>query len=511
MSFDFLDLLVVAVYMLGMVGLGVWLGRGQGSAKDYLLGGRDLPWLALLISIVATETSTVTFLSVPGLVYGEGAGGSPGDMRFLQLPIGYLIGRLIAARVLLPQYFQGELFTAYEVLKVRFGPVLRGLASALFLVTRTLADGLRLYLTAKVLQLILAPSLPGLPADAVLWLSVAIVGLSTLVYTFFGGVRAVVWTDVLQFAIYMLGALFAAWLLWDAVGHQLDAILSTQEAGSHLRVFDFGLDLGDPYTIWAGVIGGLFLSLGSHGVDQLIVQRYLCARSQRDAQKALVMSGVVVLLQFAFFLGLGFLLWAFYQAHPPETRFANGDQVFVDYLVRHMPTGVRGLVLGAVFAAAMSTLSGSLNSSASALVNDIILPLRGRDSADGSSFRTARWATLLFGLLQIGVGVSGLGGGSVVGQVLAIASFTTGILLGLFLLARLRGHVPPAAAVVGLCTGVAVTLFLQYALPLLTLGGGPGDTGFHLAWPWFGLVGSAATFLGGLLARSLMRPGVPAP
>lgn len=489
MTLDFLDLAIVAAYLLGMIGLGVWLGRGQGNAKDYLLGGRDLPWPALLISIVATETSTVTFLSVPGLVFGEGVKDSPGDMRFLQLPLGYLIGRVVAARLLLPLYFKGELFTAYEVLKVRFGPLLRGLASALFLITRTLADGLRLYLTAQVLHGMIGLSLG---------VSVLIIGLSTLVYTFFGGVRAVVWTDVLQFAIYMLGAAFAAGLLWSSVGHQLDTILTTPQATRHLRVFDLGFDLSSPYTIWAGIVGGLFLSLGSHGVDQLIVQRYLCARSQRDAQKALVMSGVVVLLQFAFFLGLGFLLWAFYQAHQPDPAFSKGDEVFGRYLLQELPAGIRGVVLGAVFAAAMSTLSGSLNSSASALVNDIVLPLRRRASGDASTFGSARWATILFGALQIGVGVSGLGGGSVVGQVLAIASFTTGILLGLFFLALLPGATPPAAAVCGMGCGLAVTGFLQFVLPHLS--------DLQLAWPWYALVGSMATLLGGMLVRSLFSP-----
>lgn len=489
MSIGPIDLAIVALYLLGMVALGVWLGRGQGTARDYLLGGRDLPWLALLISIVATETSTVTFLSVPGLAFGDGVPGSPGDMRFLQLPLGYVIGRILAARLLLPLYFQGELFTAYEVLKVRFGPLLRGLASALFLVTRALADGLRLYLTAQVVQKLVG-------ADLVT--AVLVVGLSTLVYTFFGGVKAVVWTDVLQFAVYMLGALFAAVLVWQGLGDGLGELLASERGQSHLQVFSFDLDLQDPHTFWAGIVGGLFLSLGSHGVDQLIVQRYLCARSQRDASKALVVSGFVVLAQFAFFLLLGVLLWAFYQQQPPAQPFQKGDAVFIDFLVHHLPAGVKGIVLGAVFAAAMSTLSGSLNSSASALVNDILLPLRGGNAGDPSAFRLARWATLLFGVLQIGVGISGLGGGSVIDQVLAIAAFTTGILLGLFFLALLGDGTTPGAAIAGLLTGVLVTSFLQFGLPHLS--------DFRLAYPWFALVGAGTTFLGGVAARALSGP-----
>ncbi|MBX3461609.1 MAG: sodium:solute symporter [Planctomycetes bacterium] len=480
-----LDLAIVIAYLVGMVALGVWLGRGQRTAKDYLLGGRDLPWWALLVSIVATETSTITFLSVPGLVHGDGLAGSPGDLRFLQLPVGFVLGRVLAARWLLPLYFRGELFTAYEVLQVRFGPLLRGLASGVFLVMRTLADGLRLYLTALVLQ-----ELAGLgPAPAVL-----LVGATTLVYTFFGGVRAVVWTDVLQFAVYMLGAAFAAGSLWLAAGPSLAALVADGTAAAHLRVLSLEPTLRDPHTLWAGLIAGAALSLGTHGVDQLIVQRYLCARSLRDARRALVSSGVVVLLQFAFFLGIGLLLWAFYRQTPPAAPFGKGDAVFVDYLVHHMPTGVRGLALGAVFAAAMSTLSGSLNSSASALVNDVLLPLQRRTAADARALPMARAATLLFGALQIAVGLSGLGGGSVVDRVLAIASFTTGILLGLFALARLPGPTPPAAAVTALVGGALGTAGLWFA------------AADRVAGLWFGAVGALATLACGAVARRWCRP-----
>jgi SSS family transporter len=483
-----LDLTIVVVYLVAMVALGVWLGRGQKTAQDYLLGGRDMPWPALLISIVATETSTVTFLSVPGLVFGDGVLGSPGDMRFLQLPFGFLVGRVVAARLLLPLYFRGELFTAYEVLQGRFGPLLRGIASGLFLVMRTLADGLRLYLTALVLR-----ELAGISLTT----AVAVTGVSTLIYTFFGGVRAVIWTDVLQFVIYMAGALFAVWSLWTAVGFG-ELLPLTGEVESHLRTFSFEFTLADGHTFWAGLIGGAFLSLGTHGVDQLVVQRYLCARSLRDAQKALVTSGVVVLLQFALFLLLGLLLWLFYQQHAPTQPFTKGDQVFVDYLVHHMPSGVRGLVLGAVFAAAMSTLSGSLNSSASALVNDIVLPLQRRTSTDGKAFGLARAATLLFGALQMAVGLSGLGGGSVVDQVLSIASFTTGILLGVFFLALLPGPTAPAAAIAALCGGAILTgglFFLRPSLP----------EPLRVAGLWFGAIGALSTFGCGVVARTWWR------
>ncbi|MBL8748473.1 MAG: sodium:solute symporter [Planctomycetes bacterium] len=486
-----LDITIVAAYLLAMIGLGVHLGRGHKNAKDYLLGGRDLPWVALLVSIVATETSTVTFLSVPGLVFGDGVPGSPGDLRYMQLPLGFLVGRVIAARLLLPSYFRGELFTAYEVLQARFGAVVRGIASTLFLVMRTLGDGLRLYLTAKVASEL---------ADVSLGTAVIATGASTLLYTWFGGVRAVVWTDVLQFVVYMAGAFVAAALLWHDVGDRLGGLLASDAGAGHLRFVSFEATFADPYTFHAGLVGGAFLSLGSHGVDHLVVQRYLCARSRRDAQKALIASGVVVWMQFAVFLGIGLLLWAFYRLNPPERPFADNDRVFVDYLVHHMPTGLRGLVIGAVFAAAMSTLSGSLNSSASALVNDILLPLRQRSATDPCALPWARRATLLFGALQIGAALVACATGfrgATIDAVLAIASFTTGILLGLFFLARLARHADARAATAALIGGAVVTASARFVLP--------AATDLRIAGIWFGAIGALSTLACGLAASRVRK------
>jgi SSS family solute:Na+ symporter len=272
------DLAILLAYLLATVAFGLWIGRGQRSAQDYLLGGRNLPWWALLISIVATETSTATFLSVPGIAYGGGLPGTSGDLRYLQLPLGYVLGRAVAAVFLLPLFFGGRLFTAYEVLRQRSGPAVRTMASGLFLVTRTLADGLRLYLTAIVLQVMTGWSIE---------LSVGCVGLATLVYTFFGGIRAVVWTDVIQFAVYMAGAGIAFAVLLGQIPGGLGGLLEEAGAEGRLRTIELAFDPTSPYTLWAGVIGGAVLSIGTHGVDQLIVQRYLSARSLADARRAL--------------------------------------------------------------------------------------------------------------------------------------------------------------------------------------------------------------------------------
>lgn len=478
-----LDLWLLLCYLLATVAFGLWVGRRPRNAQDYLLGGRNLPWWALLLSIVATETSTATFLSVPGIAYGGGLPGTTGDLRYLQLPLGYLLGRAIAAAVLLPLYFRGTLFTAYEVLRQRSGPAVRTLASGLFLVTRTLADGLRLYLAALVLQVMLGWPLP---------LATAVVGGATLVYTLVGGIRAVVFTDVVQFAVYMTGAVLALLVLRDQLPHGLGGMLQQAAADDRLRLFDFGFDPASPYTFWAGIVGGAVLSVGSHGVDQLIVQRYLCARSLRQAQRALLWSGPVVLLQFALFLLLGLGLSYLHAAEPPPVPFDRSDRVFADFIVTAMPAGLVGIVLGAVFSAAMSTLSSSLSASASAFVNDFLLPCTGRSPADPFALRAARHATAAFALLQIAVGTSGLGGGdAVVNQVLAIANVTTGVILGLFLLA-LRPGTTERASLTGLGTGLLALAGVLWALPAL---------GLPIAWPWYGVVTAGTTFAVGSLAR----------
>lgn len=484
MGLSSLDLVLLCVYMLGTVAFGLWMGRGQKSASDYLLGGRDLPWWTLLLSIVATETSTATFLSVPGIAYAAKFG--TGDLRFLQLPLGYIVGRTIAAYTLVPMYFRGELFTAYDVLRHKSGPAVRTLASGLFLVTRTLADGLRLYLTAVVLQTMFGWSLP---------VAVMLTSLGTLAYTVVGGIKAVVWTDVAQFFVYMAGAFAALFVIGGKVDGGLSQIASDAAANGRLQAFDFGLDFSTPYTFWAGLLGGAVLTIGSHGVDQMIVQRYLSARSLRDAQKALLWSGPLVFVQFALFLAIGHGLAAFYAANPPAQPFGKGDAVFADFLVHHLPIGLVGLVLGAVFSAAMSTLSSSLSASAGALVNDFLLPATGHTPDSPFALRAAKLATVLFAGLQIAVGISGLGGGqAVVSQVLAIATVTTGVILGLFVLAA-RG-VAPGASLAGLCGGLVAIGVVVFGLEAW---------GVKLAWPWHGLVSCGATVAVGLVAGLALR------
>jgi SSS family solute:Na+ symporter len=475
------DLLVLGAYLAGVVGFGLWIGRHQKGVADYMLGDRDVPWWGLLFSIVATETSTVTFLSVPGFAWAR-------DFTFLQLPIGYMLGRLLVVVFLLPHYFAGEYFTAYEVLRKRFGGPVGQAASLLFVVTRSLADGLRLFLTAIVVQEISGLSLP---------LSIALVGVTTIVYTFAGGMKAVIWTDVIQFAVYVAGAVVALVVLVDRLPGGLPRLLAEGAAAGKFRWIDTSLSLASPYTLWAGVIGGMFLTLGTHGADQMMVQRYLCARSRREAARALLASGLVVFVQFAFFLAIGVGLFVFYGVFPPAQPFDRPDRVFVRFIVDQLPTGVVGLVAGAVFAAAMSTLSSSLNSSATAVVTDFLRPRsRGATSA-GQLLRVTRGSTLVFGAIQMLVALAGpLASRTVVESVLTIAGFTTGIILGVFFLGIFTTRVGQEAALAGLVLGLATVSAIAF--------------GTRLAWPWYTLVGSLATFAFGA-AASLLLPAREAP
>jgi SSS family solute:Na+ symporter len=467
-----LDLAVLSAYLTGVVLFGVWVGRGQRGATDYMLGDRDLPWWGLLFSIVATETSTVTFLSIPGFAWAR-------DLTWVQLAVGFVLGRFLVIAFLLPRYFAGEYFTAYQVLNERFGGAVRQTTSALFIATRSLADGLRLFLTAIVVQELSGLSLPA---------AVALVGATTIAYTFVGGMKAVVWTDVVQFAIYLLGAAFAFSLLLGRLPGGWAGMLTTASAEGKLHFLDLTPTLTDPYVLWAGLVGGMFLTFGSHGADQLMVQRYLCARSRRQAALALGASGFVVLAQFVFFLLIGVALFVFYRAFPPAVPFDRPDRVFARFIVDELPHGMVGLVIGAVFAAAMSTLSGSLNSSATAAVTDFYRPLR-KDATPTELLRITRVLTLLFGLVQVAVALAGpYLARTVVESVLTIAGFTTGITLGVFFLALFTTRVGGRAALLGLVLGLTLMIGVAF--------------GTSLAWPWYTLFGSVATFSIGLVASA---------
>lgn len=489
MAISSIDAAILVVYMLLMVALGLWVGREQKDLSGYLLGGRDLPWWAILGSIVATETSTATFLSVPGIAFA-----AEGDMRFLQLAIGYIVGRIIVAFVLLPLYFRGKMFTAYEVLQRRFGGASKRCASILFLVTRNLSDGLRLFLAGIALEKVL-----GLDLN----LCIVVIGIATIVYTFFGGMKAVIWSDCIQFVVYMIGGLLALKILVDFFPGGWPELVQFGNSTGRFEVLDFRWRptdsfnlLTEPFTFWSGLIGGAALTLGTHGTDQIIVQRYLSARGQRDAQKAIIASGFVVFAQFAIFLVLGVALACYYTNINPQS-FERNDEVFAAFIVDHLPVGLVGITLAAVFAAAMSTLSSSLNSSAAAAVADFYQPWASRGGAEPTPERLLSWSrrfTILFGIVQIVIGIgASYVSESVVGDALAIAGFTAGILLGVFALGVFTKFTHQRGVLVGMVVGIAVLTVVKF--------------GTSVAWPWFAIIGASTTFATGCLISKLVPPG----
>jgi SSS family transporter len=480
-----IDVGIIVLYLLGTTLLGVWFTRRQRDLRTYFLGDRDVAWWLVLISIVTTETSAVTFLSVPGLAFAPG-----GNMTFLQLSFGYIVGRVLIAWLLLPQYFKGELFSAYQVLQLRFGPQVQRTASLLFLLTRTAADGLRLYLAGLLLH------------SCTQWnieLSVLAMAAVTLAYTFLGGMKAVIWTDVIQFLLKIGGALVAAAVILTQLPDGWHTLAQIGEDAGKFQLLDFTLDLTKPFTLWAGLIGGAFFTMASHGADQMMVQRYLCSRSLGQARAALVLSGVVILLQFALFLLIGvglFVLAQTGQMSPPAG--IRNDEVFGYFIVHDLPVGLVGLVIAAVLAAAMSTLASSLNSSATASVTDFYKPMRpGRD--EGHYLRVSRGMTVFWGLAQVAVGLVAAEfqrQRSVVNDVLTVAGFSTGMILGLFILGSLRRPVSSRAALTGLVAGFAVVgaVWLPAALGYVSV-----------AWPWYAPIGTSVTVLVALLAEAVLR------
>ncbi|HET9134238.1 MAG TPA: sodium:solute symporter [Gemmatimonadales bacterium] len=483
-----LDLAVIVLYFAATVGLGIWLSRGQTSSADYFLGARSLPSWSIMLSIVATETSALTVISTPGI-------GARGDLTFLQLPIGYLVGRLGVAWLLLPGYFRGEQETAYARLEHRFGVTTRRGLSLVFIVTRFLGDGVRIFAGAIPLALLTGWSVPA-----------AIVAMSvvTILYTVFGGIKAVIWADVVQLAVYVAGGIAALVIAWEMAGGA-GAALAAASAEGKLRIVDPALSFTTPYTLLGGIVGGGMLSAASHGTDHLIVQRLLATRSLRDARVALVGSGVVVILQFLLFLLVGSAIWAAGLA--PDTLPA--DQVFSRFVIEHLPTGFSGLVIAGVLAAAMSTLSSSINALASSLTHDLYASITG-ERDQGRLFRIGRavsvgWGVaLMFGALGFHAFAS-RSDTPVVVLALSIASVTYGALLGAYILAGLSTRIIGRDVIAGAVTTMAGMLVTIFAKRLAALGLDVVAPLGELAWPWYVPLGTLIT-IGVALLSSRLRP-----
>lgn len=489
-GFTAVDWLVLVAYLVGTTLLGVWLGRDQKDARDYFVASQKIPWWAILFSVVATETSALTFISIPGLAY-------VGNLSFLQVAIGYIVGRVIISYTLLPRYYQGELVTAYALLEKRFGLGTRRFASVVFMVTRSFGDSVRVFATAIPVALIIGPIVPPQYIGPV---SILVLGAFTVLYTYHGGMRAVVWTDVLQTGVYLIGGLSAVVLIGQGVTGGWSSILSSASAQGKLQLFDLYTGIDRPHTLWAGLLGGTFLSMASHGADQLIVQRLMASGNLAEARRSLIGSGFVVMAQFAMFLLIGIGLHAFYQGQV----FPRPDAIFPRFIVEEMPPALTGLVIAAILAAAMSTVSGALNSLAAASLHDLYLPLSGKRADDPSLLRISKLFTLAWAAVLIGGAMLYRNEGTpVVTIALSIASFTYGGLLGAFFLAMLARRAIQRDAITGMAVGISVMSVVVFAkaisgwIPDLAPTLAPLT---RIAWPWYVLIGTSITFATGLLS-----------
>ena len=488
--FTALDAAVLLVYLAGTTALGMWVGRRQANAKDYFVDDRAIPWWAVMFSIVATETSALTFISIPGLAY-------TGNLGFLQVAAGYIIGRFVVAAVLLPKYYQGEIVTAYSLLEKRFGPATRRLTSIVFMCTRAMADAVRVFATAIPVALILGDQVP---KAAVMPSAILILGALTVVYTYRGGMKAVVWTELLQASVYLLGGASAIVLIGQAVDGGWSAILAQAGAAGKLQAIDWYTGIDRAHTVFAGLIGGAFLAMASHGADQLIVQRLLSSRSLRDAQRAIIGSGIAVFVQFTLFLFIGVGLFVLYQGR----TFPAPDAIFPTFIVEQMPAGLVGLLIAAIVAATMSTHSGAINSLAAAATHDIYLPLSGRSPNDPRTLRAGKMFALFWGIALTGGALLFKEQGTpVVVVALGIASFTYGGLLGTFFLGNFWPRAIQRDAITGLAVGIAAMGFVVFAkqisgaYPSLSAALGPFA---RIAWPWYVLIGTSITVIVGMLS-----------
>ena len=476
----YLDLGIILLYLLGVTWFGARFRGGQKTLSDYFLGGREAPWWAISLSIVSAETSTLTIVGTPALAFG-------GNMAFLQIVLGYLLARVVISFVLLPLYFKGQMFTAYELMQRRFGTNIRRVTATIFLVTRALAEGVRVFAVSIVISIILGTGELA---------SIIVIVCLTLFYTFEGGMTAVIWTDVIQMGMYVLGAGASFFIILGKIPGGWPHVTEMAGAAGKFQIFDFAGSpsleafFARPYTFWAGILGGCFLTTASHGTDQLIVQRLLSAKSLSDSRRALFTSWIVVFIQFVLFLLIGILLWVYYTDNhlPPPSP---ADRLYPKFVWDNLPPGVAGLVMAAILAAAMANLSAALNSLASTTVVDF---LRGRIQNAASEKRMlwmARLATVVWGIVLVLIGVVASHWGSVLTSGLSIASITLGVLLGVFLLGSLTTKPGEDAAVAGVIIGLADILYVRFET--------------NIAFTWWVLIGSLATFAGGY-AASLVLP-----
>ena len=459
---------LVVVYLAGITLFGLRFRKKQRSLRDYFLADQNIPWPAIALSIVAAETSTLTIIGTPALAYDTNLG-------FLQVVFGYLIARVLISIILIPKYFAGRMMTAYQLMEHRFGGGLRSLTAGLFLVTRAAAEGVRVFAISIVIGIAIGTH------DIA---SIAIITALTLIYTFEGGMAAVIWTDVVQMTIYIAGTIVGFFTLLHLVPGGWPAIHAAAASAGKFHLFDFSHSLFTKYTFWSGLVGGTFITMASHGTDQLLVQRLLAAKSERDAKKALITSGFAVLFLFTLFLLVGVMLYVYYRQFPPDVAFASSDRIFPTFIVQHMPAGISGLLIAAILAAAMSNLSAALNSLSASTVVDFYGRLRPQTS-DPQRMSLSRGATVVWALVLFALAIVARRSPRVLETGLSIASVAQGAMLGVFMLGVLTRRANQTGAMIGMVFGFIFNIYLWRWT--------------KIPFTWYVAFGTVATFLVGYI------------
>ncbi len=480
------DLATIAVYLIAITWFGAHFRKSQHNLKDYFLGGRNAPWWAIALSIVSAETSTLTVIGTPALSFS-------GNFQFLQLVLGYLLARIVISVLFLPQYFRGEMFTAYELMRRRFGERIRRLTAGTFLVLRALAEGVRVFAVSIVISVVL-----GTGETA----SILVIVCLTLFYTFEGGMTAVIWTDAVQMVLYVGGAILSFWVILHQIPGGWPHVSALAGAANKFQMFDFRFAwtpefFSRSYSFWAGLIGGCFLTTASHGTEQLMVQRLLAAKTEQQGRAALLSSWLVIFFQFALFLFIGVLLFVHYSDNGlPAPQPA--DSIYPKFVWNNLPAGAAGLVIAAILAAGMSNLSAALNSLASTTVMDFYRPLvtlrsssRHPAPSDAHFLGVARWATVAWGVILFLVGMVARHVGSVLEAGLTIASILYGSLLGVFLLGLLTKRVQQNSAMIAMIAGLLLMIYIRFET--------------RIAFTWYVVIGTAATFLTGYVMSLFLK------
>src|SRR5277367_3727026 len=478
----YLDLATIAVYLIAITWFGARFRKSQRNLKDYFLGGRNAPWWAIALSIVSAETSTLTVIGTPALSFS-------GNFQFLQVVLGYLLARMVISTLFLPQYFRGEMFTAYELMRRRFGERIRRLTAGTFLILRALAEGVRVFAISIVISIVLGTGEVA---------SIVVIVLLTLFYTFEGGLTAVIWTDVVQMVLYVGGAVLSFFVILRQIPGGWPHVADMAASAHKFQLFDFRFSLtpeffSRSYSFWAGLIGGCFLTTASHGTEQLLVQRLLAAKTEKESRTALFASWIVIFFQFSLFLLIGLMLYVHYSdQHLAAPKPA--DRLYPDFIWHNLPAGVSGLVIAAILAAGMSNLSAALNALASTTIMDFYRPfsLKRSPGLPESHFLTlAKWATVLWGAILFLVGLVARNWGSVLEAGLSIASILYGSLLGVFLLGLLTRRVRETAAMIAMIAGLALMIYVRLAT--------------HIAFTWYVVIGTTATFSTGYVISLFLK------